>query len=120
MDDFKVMARLLAAIKASEELRSFSADMVSPKVLRTTEAKRDSIAVKLQRSGYVEGLSIVDDIDNAPYPAVMWGASSPTVTIKGLEFIQTCSPLRKAGAEIKDIGENIAAKAISSAMSDMF
>lgn len=120
MDDFRVMARLLAAIKASEEQRSFSTSMVSPKALKTTEEIRDSVAIKLQRSGYIDGLFIVDDIDNMPYPVVMWNASNPTITVKGLEFMQTSSPLRKAGAEIKDIAEDIAAKTVAECVSRTF
>lgn len=120
MDDFKVMARLLAAIKASEEQRSFSPSMVSAKVLKTTEEKRDGLAVKLQKDGYIDGLFVVDDIDNMPYPVVMWESSNPTITIKGLEFIQTSKPLRKAGAELKSMGEDVAAKAVAAAISGMF
>ena len=120
MDDFKVMARLLAAIKEGEDNPPFDVALVSPKALKTTEAKRDALAVKMQKAGYVEGLWVEDGIDNMQRPAVLWNASSPEVTLKGLEYVATNSTLRKAGREIAGIGEDIAAKAVAMQVNGLF
>ena len=58
MDDFKVIARLLAAIRASEGSPMFDVALVDEKVLKTTAANRDLLAVKLQKAGYIEGLAV--------------------------------------------------------------
>ena len=49
MDDFKVIARLLAAIRASGESPVFDVALVDEKILKTTAANRDLLAVKLQK-----------------------------------------------------------------------
>ncbi len=120
MDDFKVMARLLAAIRAAEENPPFSPALVSPKALKTTEAKRDLLAIKLQKAGYIEGVWVEGGIDNLERPVVLWNASHPEITLKGLEYIADNQVLRKAGREIIGIGENIAAKAVAMQVDVMF
>ena len=100
MDDFKVIARLLSAIHAGEENPPFNLALIDEKVLQTTAAKRDRLAIKLQKEGYVEGLFVIDDIDNQPVPVVMWNASKPEITLKGLEYIASNSSLQKALKEI--------------------
>lgn len=56
MNDFKAMARILMSIRASEDMPAFDPNMVDPSVLKCDEKTRDLLAVKLQESGYVEGL----------------------------------------------------------------
>ena len=106
MDDFKVMARLLAAIRASEESPVFDVALIDEKVLKTTAVNRDLLAVKLQKAGYIEGLVIIDDY-------VAWEKSKPAVTLEGLTWMQENKPLRKAINELKDDGISVAAKAVS-------
>ena len=95
MDDFKVMARILAAVKECEHAREMNPTMFDTKLLKADEATRDSLIVKLQRDGYVEGFCIIDDIDGHPYPVVLIEKSVPNITIKGLTFIEENKPLKK-------------------------
>ena len=119
-DDFKVMARLLSAIRANEEKPVFNPLIVDEKVLGTTAEHRDSLAIKLQKAGYIEGIFILDGIDNMPRPVVLWGNSHPSITIAGLEFIQTSEPLRKAGKAIIDAGIAVASQTISATITQLF
>lgn len=112
MEDFKIIVRLLAAIQASEESPVFNTALVDAKVLHTTEAKRDGLAIKLQKAGYIEGLITTEDIDNAP-DAVLWGMSKPSVTLAGLEYMQENSAVRKAVDELKQTGIQIAAQTVA-------
>ena len=50
MEEFKLMARLLAAIRASEEKEIFDLNLVSEQVLKTTVRKRDKMTMKLQKA----------------------------------------------------------------------
>ena len=95
MDDFKIIVRLMAAIRASEEKGFFDQSLVDEKVLHTTAAKRDNLAIKLQKEGYVEGLVTTEDIDNAPL-AVLWNLSTPSVTLRGLEYLKDNKAAQKA------------------------
>lgn len=119
VNDFKAMARILASIRASEDMPAFDPNLVDPSVLRCDEKTRDLLAIKLQRSGYIEGLFIVDDIDNQPRPVVLWSASKPSITIKGMEFMQESKPLRKALEEIRKESLQVAAHVAAAAASSL-
>lgn len=119
MDDYKIIARLLAAIKASEESPAFDVALVDEKVLKTTSTRRDLLAVKLQKANYIEGLLVIDGIDNQASPVVMWNQSKPEITLAGLEWMETNAPLRKAITELKDAGTSIAAKIVSNMLQKM-
>lgn len=115
MNDFKVMAKILTAVKVCEHERKMNPVLFDIKVLKTDEATRDSIVVKLQEDGYVDGFLIVDDIDNQAYPAVMYNTSNPKITIKGLTFIEENKPLKKAIEELKNIVLSAASDTLSNA-----
>lgn len=51
MDDFKIITRLLAAIRAGEDETVFPLALISEGALHTTEQRRDSLARKLQKAG---------------------------------------------------------------------
>lgn len=119
MDDFKIIAQLLAAVRIGEGQKVFNCALVDEKVIKAPAAKRDSLAIKLQKEGLIAGLFVLDDIDNQPYPAVMWEYSHPEITLAGLEYIQTNSALKSALRELKDIGVTVAAQAIAAAISTM-
>lgn len=101
MNDFKIIARLMAAIQASEETEVFNEAFVDERVLETTAKTRDNLARKLQRAGLIEGLVTTEDIDNAPFK-VLWKLSKPSVTLAGLQYMQENSAFRKAWDELKD------------------
>lgn len=97
--DFKIMAQLLGAIRACEG-DTFNMALVSEGQLRCSEKECDMLAVKLQKARYIEGLYIVDDIDNQPYPVILWEQSKPYITIAGITFIAENKPLREAIKEL--------------------
>lgn len=101
MEDFKIMAKLLAAIHGSEDKPQFRETFVDASALGTTERKRDLLACKLQSDGYIDGLMTADDIDNAPKSKVLWNYSQPIVTIKGLDTFRTQSRCRRRFARLQ-------------------
>jgi len=56
MDDFKAMAKVLAAVKGGEELPVFNMALVSEEALGMPEAERDKAALRLYENGYIDGL----------------------------------------------------------------
>ncbi len=119
MDDFKIIARLLAAVRSCEGQPTFNCALIDEKNVKAPAAKRDNLAIKLQKAGLIEGLFIVDGIDSQTAPAVMWEYSHPAVTLAGLEYIETNAPLRKALQEIKDAGIALAAQTIANTLANM-
>lgn len=119
MNDFETIARILAAIRQGEQNPPFNVALVDEKALKTTARNRDLLAIKLRNGGYIDGLVTTEDIDNAEL-AVLWQYSSPAITLKGMEYMQTCKPLAKAGKQLKEISTDIAAKAIQAQINQMF
>ena len=119
MNDFKIIARLLAAIKASEESPVFDVALVDEKVIKATAKQRDNLAIKLQKAGYIEGLTVIDDIDNQTVPYIAWNQSKPAITLSGLEWMDNNDSLKKAVKEIKEMGTSVAAKIIGNIIQGM-
>ncbi len=113
MNDFTIIARILGAIRAYDG-KPFNAAAVSPAALKTDEATRDLLAIKLQNAGYIEGLITSEGIDNCMSPCVFWESSAPSITLAGLEYAQECKPLHKA---IQTLAQDAVAAAVSATAS---
>ena len=96
MDDFKAIVKILAAIRATEEKPVFDEGFVAEEVLGITKKKRDILIYKLYKAGYIEGLFVIDEINNQKEPILLWERSKPYVTLAGLEHIRENSTIRKA------------------------
>lgn len=118
MDDFKTIARLLAAIRAGERGPAFNTALVDERVLKTTAENRDALARKLAKAGYIDGLYIVETLDEGPN-VILWEESHPEVTMKGLEFMQQSEPLHKAIQELKSVAAQTAAAVIANQLGKM-
>lgn len=119
MEEFKAMAKVLAAIKAGEDSAEFNLALVSERALGITEKQRDKAAMLLYKNGHIEGLHIIDGIDGQRVPVICWEASSPVITLKGLEYIEESKPLKKAFVALREMGVEAAAQAIASTISRM-
>ena len=108
MDDFCLIAKLLAAIKSSEDDERFNIALVDEKALKTTAAHRDMLAFKLKQAGYIDGLCVIDDVNGMSRPAVLWERSKPYITIAGMEYIQSSDPLRAAINSLKETAVGVA------------
>lgn len=116
MNDFRIMARILAAVKQCEKDQGMDVALFDPRVLKTDEKSRDALIVKLQREGYVDGFFLVEDKDSQPYPVVMLGVSNPQITIKGMTFIEENKPLKKAIEELKDAVVSVASNKLTNGL----
>lgn len=119
MTDTKTIVRILAAVRVEQGRPVFNVSTVSEQVLRTDEATRDRLALMLQKEGYIDGLYIIDGIDNVAQPFIHWPASHPALTMKGTEYIENNSAARKAIEEIKQAGISAAAQIVANAIMEM-
>lgn len=108
MDDFKIMLRLLAAIYACEG-KPFNCTVVDERVIGCDPEKRDRLALKLRKEGFIDGLRVIDGVDGMQRPIILWDKSSPEVTFKGLEYMDSNETFKKVAAEMKDTAVQIAA-----------
>ena len=119
MREMKLIAMLLAAIKAGENNAAFNISLIDPAVLNTDEKTRDRIAVLLQDEGYIKGLLVIDGIDNMQESIIRWGESKPSITLKGYEYIATNDALRSTLKELKKASLGIAATLVNNAVCNM-
>lgn len=119
MEEFKAMAKLLAAIKAGEGKPVFCQDLISEEALCLTAEQRDKAALLLQKNGYIEGLRIIDGIDGQRIPYIYWPGSSPSITLQGLEYMEESKPLNKAFKALWGIGIETAAQVIANEINNL-
>lgn len=120
MEDFKLIVQLLAAVKAGEENPVFNCLLVDEKTLKATPAQRDRMAVKLQKAGYIDGLYIIDDVDNQAAPVILWQNSHPSITLEGLQYMRENSALRTAARELMDAGISLAAQTTANVIAKVY
>lgn len=119
MEEFKAMAKVIAAIKAGEDSEEFNLALVSERALGLTEKQRDKAALLLYKNGYIEGLRVIDGIDGQRVPVICWEFSHPAITLQGLEYIEESKPLKKAFAALRDMDVEVAAQVTSNTISQM-
>ena len=119
MEDFKIIVRLLAAIYACDEKGALDQRLIQEEVLKTTAAKRDATAIRLQKAGLIEGLFVVDDVDNQPCPVVMWSNSNPRITLQGLEYMDSNTTFKRVSKELKDAGISLASQTVANIITNM-
>lgn len=83
MEDFKFMVSLLAAIQAQEGAAVFDTSYISESVLQTTAQKRDMLAYKQNKDGYIDGLFVVDECRQSSISIYRVGKFSPVCDNQG-------------------------------------
>jgi hypothetical protein len=113
LNDFTVIALMLAAVREGELHPPFNVAYVDERILSTTEANRDRLVIKLAENGFVDGLVI-----DAPSASVLWERSNPKMTRDGTRYFQSYKILRKMGRKLKEDGT--APEAIQAQLNEMF
>lgn len=105
MDVFKLIYRILKQIRALELAEEPDMALLSPDALKATEIERDNILLKMQEEGLITGLAVIEWIDGKQRPFIMWQRSMLRVTLKGLEYMEENSMMKKAKNLLKGFVE---------------
>ena len=101
MDDtFKIIYRILKTLRDSMDYEYFDESRISPEKLGITKAKWSRIMKMLVDDGYIKGVAVAQTLDEN-VPDIVVGNIS--ITIKGLEYLQENSVMRKVGNALKGI-----------------
>ena len=100
MNTMRLFVKLLAVIKEQETSGAYNPLMFSQRAMGAPQREIDIAARKLQETGYISGLMTTEDIAGHDGNAILWKASSPSITIAGIEYMETNSAFRKAKAEL--------------------
>jgi hypothetical protein len=101
MEDFRIIYRILKALQANMTAEEWDMRCLSSVALKTEDTKRDALLLLLQDSGYISGLR-TEQFIHMPAPAVDL-STPPRITLKGLEYLEENSMMKKAKAIAKGI-----------------
>ena len=78
-------------------------ERISAKALGLSEQRWTALMSMLAKEGYVEGISIQKSVDGETAISI----SNPRITLKGLEYLQENSLMKKAAALAKGVADII-------------
>lgn len=99
MDNFKIIYRILRILEQSMDADEFNKDLLSAESLEISGNRRNAILEMLVSEGYVKGISILSAVGSK---GVKIGPDTG-ITLKGLEYLNENSFMKKAASIAKGI-----------------
>lgn len=103
MDNFSIIYRILRYLEKAMDYDEIDMDRISSTALKVSEQRWVAIMEMLTTEGYVEGMSVKRSLDGD----VTISVSGPRITLKGLEYLQENSMMKKAANLAKGIADII-------------
>lgn len=103
MNNFTVIYRILKAFEAAMDSKEFDEEMISPERLKISENRRNKILLQLYKSEYIEGVRVKTYADEVTPTIIL--LPSATITIKGLEYLESNSMMSKVKYALKEAAE---------------
>lgn len=100
MDDFRTIYKILRILQKSMDLEEFNKNSISAETLGLSIPKWNRIMAMLLNEGYISGGETWNAMD-CGYPKV--ALTRPELTLKGLEYLEENSLMRKAADLAKGI-----------------
>lgn len=100
MDDFRIIYKILRILQNSMDLEEFDRNSISAEALGLSTPKWSRIMAMLLKEGYITGGETWNAMD-CGYPRV--ALSRPELTLKGLEYMEENSLMKKAADLTKGI-----------------
>ena len=99
-EDMKIIYKILKTLQRSMDFEEFDSRTISAETLGITKARWNKIMLMLVESGYIKGVDVVE-IDNMPMPYIT--VEYPRITLKGIEYLEENSMMKKASNIAKGI-----------------
>lgn len=100
MDDFRIIYKILKILQRSMDLEAFDHTSISAEALGLSVPKWSRIMAMLLNEGYISGGETWNAME-CGYPRV--ALTRPELTLKGLEYLEENSLMRKAADLAKGI-----------------
>ncbi len=104
MEDFRVIYKILRILQKSMDYEEFDRDLLSSESLGLSVPKWSRIIAILLNEGYITGGQTWNAM-GCGYPRV--ALNRPEITLKGLEYLEENSLMKKAANLAKGIKETI-------------
>lgn len=100
MDDFRIIYKILRILQRSMDCEELDKSLISAETLGLTLPKWNRIMAMLLNAGYISGGETWNAMD-CGYPKVV--LTRPELTLKGLEYLEENSMMKKAADLAKGI-----------------
>lgn len=100
MEDFRIIYRILRILQKSMDLEEFDQNSISAEALGLSDPKWSRLMAMLLKEGYISGGETWNALE-CGYPRV--ALTRPELTLKGLEYLEENSLMRKASDLAKGI-----------------
>lgn len=100
MEDFRIIYRILCILQKSMDLEEFDRNNISAEALGLSVPKWSRLMAMLLKEGYISGGETWNSME-CGYPKV--ALTRPELTLKGLEYLEENSLMRKASELAKGI-----------------
>lgn len=100
MEQFKQIYRILSILHKAMDLEEWDSNLLSPEVLGISLPMWSRLMAMLLKEGYITGGEAWKSFD-VSYPKVK--LVRPEITLKGLEYLEENSLMKKAGEMLKEV-----------------
>ena len=103
MDNFRIIYKILKVLEQAMDLDEFDSEEISAERLGISENRWRAIMEMLSESGYVKGVSVIKSIGGSSLRL----RSDFGITLKGLEYLDDNTFMKKAANIARGIKESI-------------
>lgn len=103
MDNLKIIYKILNLIEKSMDYPEFDREALKAERFAISEERFIKILYAIIREGYIEGITMKIGVDGY----VLINISSPSLTVKGMEYLTENSVMKKIADAAKGIKETI-------------
>lgn len=104
MEDFRATYRILKALRDAMDTGEPDMSVLTPEALDVSEARLNALWAMLADNGYVGGVHVGRYVSD---PAPRVSLSRPEITLKGLEYLEENSLMRKAASLARGVADLI-------------
>ena len=105
MDNFTVIYKILKALEKAMDCEEFDINSISHERLNITYQRWEKILIMLAKTGYIEG--IIYERTLADYSPHLAKPIQPIITLKGMEYLNDNTLMKRAANVAKGIKEVI-------------
>lgn len=100
MDNFKIIYKILRLLEEAMDYEEFDVSLLNPELLGVSENRMNAILIMLQDEGYITGIIYRKGLNGVKL-------NKPVITLKGLEYLEENSTMKKVAGLLKGIKEAV-------------
>ena len=103
MDNFKVIYKILKALEKALDYEEFDYSEISNERLKISYERWEQLLIMIYQNDYISNLVVTRDLATGRYH--LTEPISPTITLKGLEYLSENTMMKKVASSVKGVVE---------------